>query len=288
MYTLLSRTLLSFSFVACTLSPASAQTLSFAAPPSLFEDLTPGQATFLHKEFPRMLREFTGLEASLLPRMSIDAIGDNLAAGTDSFAVLQGVEYGWLKSKHPEIQPLLVGIYHVTQPRALLLTKKDDSAKSFDDFKGRTVAVLKGGKEHIYLFQKKGAGGDPGKFFGKIIATPNGETCLDDVLLGTAAGAIVDQATLDSYKEVNPGRFSRLRVVDQSPLFPPMGVFYVPGKVPENALQQLRAGMLKAAKDERGRDSMATFKITSFEQVPSEYATWVADSVKAYPRTVLK
>jgi hypothetical protein len=28
---------------------------------------------------------------------------------------------------------------------------------------------------------------------------------------------------------------------------------------------------------------MSTFKISAFEQVPAEYATWVTDIVKAYP-----
>ena len=113
--------------------------------------------------------------------------------------------------------------------------------------------------------------------------TSNPETCLDDVLLGKAAAAIVDQVALDNYKEVNPGRFQRLRIVAQSPLFPPMGLFYVPGKVSADVVEKVRAGMLKANGDARSRDSMATFKITAFEAVPREYSNWVAEAVKAYP-----
>jgi ABC-type phosphate/phosphonate transport system substrate-binding protein len=265
-------------------SAASAQSLSMAAPPTLFEDLSKGQAKFLNEEFPQMVRDFTGLDAKLIRRDNLNQIGDNLDSGTDSFALLQGVEYGWLKEKHPKVEPLLVGFYHVSQPRAALMAKKDDAGKSFADFKGRPIALLKAGKEHVYLFEKKGAGGDPAKFFSKIITTSNGEACLDDVLLGKAAAAIVDDAALAEYKDVNPGRFQRLRIVEQSTPFPPMGIFYVPGKVPAETVEKVRAGMLKANNDSRGRDSMATFRITSFEPVPKEYPTWAAEVIKAYPQ----
>ena len=269
---------------------ASGAQSSFDAgvPPSLMQDMSTGQMRFVNDEFPRMIHDFTGLDATLAKRDSVDAVGKSLAAGTDQFAILQGVEYGWLKAKHPEIRPVLVGIYHVTQPKALLLTKKDDAATSFADLKGKSVAILKAGKEYIYLFEQKGAGGDPKQFFGKIVETSNAETALDDILLGKTAAAIVDQASLDNYKDVNPGRFARMQVIAQSEPFPPMGLFYMPGKVSAEIVEKFRSGMLKANDNARSRDAMSTFKITSFEQVPAEYATWVADIVKAYPEPKAK
>jgi len=248
-----SRLLLACVFAAGTSGVVSAQTLSIGAPPSLFADLSPGQVKFLNEEFPRMVHDFTGLEAKLIPRLNLEQIGNDLESGEDTFALLQGVEYGRVKEKHSKVEPLLVGIYHVPQPRAALVVKKDAPAKSFADLKGQPIAILKAGKEHVYLFEKKGAGGDPEKFFSKIIATTNSEAALDDVLLGKCAGAIVDEAALNSYKEVNPGRFQRLRVAEQSPLFPPMGVFYIPGKLPADVVEKVRAGMLKANSDPRSR-----------------------------------
>ena len=281
---------MTFVFVLCAAGvvPATAQTVSIAVPPSLLQDMSTGQMKFVRDEFPRMVHDFTGLDATLAMRGSVEAVGKNLAAGTDQFAVLQGVEYGWLKAKHPEIQPVLIGIYHVTQPRSLLLTKKDDPATSFADLKGRSIAVLKAGKEFIYLFEQKGAGGDPKQFFGKIVGTTNAEAALDDVLLGKTAAALVDQASLDNYKDVNPGRFARLHVIAQSDPFPPMGLFYSPGKVSPEIVEKFRSGMLKANESARSRDAMSTFKITSFEPVPAEYANWVADIVKAYPEPKAK
>jgi ABC-type phosphate/phosphonate transport system substrate-binding protein len=231
-----------------------------------------------------MLKEFTGLEARLAKRESLAAVGASLAAGTDQFAILQGTEYGWLKAKHPDIQPLLIGIYYIARPRAILLTKKEDPAKSFADLKGKSVGILKAGKDYLYLFARKQAGGDLGRFFDKVVETSKSEPLLDDLLRGKFAAVVVDQASLDVYREVQPGRFARLRVVEESAPFPPMALFYVPNKVAPEVVQKFRTGMLNANSNARSRDAMETFKITAFQPVPAEYETWVADIVKAYPQ----
>jgi ABC-type phosphate/phosphonate transport system substrate-binding protein len=285
MFSHLSRLLLALAvFAAAEAGPASAQAVSFALPPSLIQDMSIGQKKFVNEEFPIMLKDFTGLEATVHLRDSLETIGKNLAAGTDQFAILQGVEYGWLKAKYADLQPLIIGIYHVRQPKAILLTKKDDAAMSFADLKGRPIALLKAGKEYIPLFAKKGAGGDLKSFFGKIVESSNAEAVLDDVLLGKVAAAIVDQASLENYKDVNPGRFARLRTIEESPPFPPMAVFYMPNKVAAETVTKMRTGMLSANASARSRDAMSSFKITAFEAVPADYAKWVADIVKAYPQ----
>ena len=97
------------------------------------------------------------------------------------------------------------------------------------------------------------------------------------------AAAVVDQAALDNYKDVNPGRFARLRTIEESAPFPPMAVFYVPAKVPAETVKKFREGMLKANDSSKSRDAMSTFKITSFEPVPEMYSKWVTDILKDYP-----
>jgi ABC-type phosphate/phosphonate transport system substrate-binding protein len=283
MFPNLARIAIALVLIAAGVAPASAQPISIGLPPSLTQDMTTGQLKFLKDEFPVMVKDFSGLDSTVARRKSIDALGDSLASGADQFAIMQGVEYGWLKAKHPEIEPLLLGVYHVTRPKALLLTKKDDPAMSFADLKGRPLSLLRAGKEYIYLFEKKGAGGDPKAFFSKILDTSNAETALDNILLGKVAAAIVDQASLDNYKDVNPGRFARLRTIEESAPFPPMAVFYVPGKVPEETVQKFRKGMLAANDSSKSRDAMSTFKITGFEAVPEVFSKWVTDIVKDYP-----
>ena len=129
------------SVVALT-TPAAAQTLLIGAPPSRFEEMTPGKIKGIEADFPDMVKEFTGFDAKLARRTSVAETVAKLVDGTDQFAVLQGVEYAWMKEKNPQIEPLLTAIYRTARPKAMLLVLQDNSAKSFADLKGKTLGML--------------------------------------------------------------------------------------------------------------------------------------------------
>jgi ABC-type phosphate/phosphonate transport system substrate-binding protein len=264
-------------------SSAPAQQLSLGAPPSLFADLLPAQVKFINSEFPVMVKEFTGMDGKLIPRMTIEDTANKLIAGTDQFSIFQGVEFAWAKAKHPELEPLMTAIYHHPQSQAVLVVKKDSKVKSFADLKGKPIERLKVGKEHIALFLDKAAGGDPSKFFAKVVTTDNSENGLDAVLLGKVEAMVTDDASLNQYRDVNPGRYNRLMVIEKSPMFPSSCVAYVPKKVPDEVVQKFKNGMLKANESARGRDVMSSFKITAFQLVPAEYPQWLAEIRKEYP-----
>ena len=251
--------------------------------PSLMADLSEGQQTFLGEEFPILVKDFTGLPGQLDKAGSAKELGEKMLAGTAQFGVFQGIEFAESQAKNPELQPLLLSIYRSPQIKALLVTKKDAAYKSFADLSGKEVAVLKEGKEHIRRYAHKEAGGDPAKFFGKIVAPANSEAALDAILLGKVQAAIVDNATLDIYKEVNPGKFNRLKVIGESVAFPPAVIAYAPKKVDAALVKQFKDGMMKANESARGRDIMGTFKISSFVAVPAGFEKTLAEIRKAYP-----
>jgi ABC-type phosphate/phosphonate transport system substrate-binding protein len=264
-------------------SAPAQQALSLGAPPSLFADLTPAQVKFINSEFPVMVKEFTGMDGKLIPRMTIEDTANKLIVGTDQFSIFQGVEFAWAKAKHPELEPLMTAIYHSPRAQAVLVVKKDSKYKSFADLKGAAIQRLKVGKEHITLFLDKAAGGDPGKFFAKVDTTDNSESGLDAVLLGKVQAMVTDDASLNQYRDVNPGRYNRLAVIEKSSMFPSSCVAYVPKKVPDEVVQKFKNGMLKANESARGRDVMSSFKITAFQPVPAEYPQWLAEIQKEYP-----
>jgi len=86
---------------------------------------------------------------------------------------------------------------------------------------GKEVAILTEGKEHLRRYTHKEAGGDPAAFFGKVVVPANSEAALDSVLLGSVQAALVDRASLDIYREVNPGKCQRLKIIGESAAFPP-------------------------------------------------------------------
>jgi hypothetical protein len=249
---------------------------------SLVKDLTPGKRKILDSEFPALMLEFTGLKSELLQG------GDPLTAGKYfedvkwHLGVFQGVDFAWARSKDPKLQPLMIAIGPRREIHAVLVVKKDSPVTGFDDLKGKAVQVLQG-REHCRLFAEKGVKGPAKEFFSKVTTTNSGEGALDDVLTGAAQAAFVDTAALESYKEIQPGRFKRLKVLAESERFPSSVIAYREGVLSKDLLEKFKTGMLKANESDRGRDMMADFRITAFEPVPEDYEKQLSSIAKAYP-----
>ena len=165
----------------------------------------------------------------------------------------------------------------------MLVVKKDSPLTGFADLKGKDVNILGNAKAHCRLFADKGAQGDAKSFFGKLIRTDSSESALDDILLGKVQAAIVDNIALDNYKDLNPGRFNNLKVLVQSEVFPTGVIAYQQGSISDRTLETFRQGLLKANNNDKGRDTMATFQISSLEVVPNDYQQQVTAILKAYP-----
>ena len=257
--------------------------VSIAMTPSLLVDQSEAQQKFIADEFPNLVKDFTGLAGTLDRPKTADDVAERVASGKSTFGVLQGIEFAEAKEKHPGIEALIIALYRTPANKAIVLTKKDASAASFADLKGKDVAVLKQGKEHIRRYLKKATGEDSAAFFGKVIDMPNAESSLDSLLLGKAFAAVVDDATLSQYKEVNPGRYNRLKIIAESETFPPSVIFYNPKMADAKIVDQFRAGMLKAGESTASREVMGTFRITSFEPIPKDLSESLAAIRKAYP-----
>ncbi len=251
--------------------------------PSFTADLSTGQQKFLGEEFPLLVKDFTGLPGQLDKTASVQELADKMAAGTAQFGVFQGIEFAEAQAKNPELQPLLLSIYRTPLIKAALVVKKDSAFQSFADLSGKEVAFLKEGKEHIRRYAQKEAGGDPAKFFAKIVAPANAEAALDAILFGKVQAALVDNATLEIYKEVNPGKFNRLKTIGESATFPPAVIAYIPKKADDALVTQFKNGMMSANQSAKGRDIMGTFKISSFVAVTPGFEKTLAEIRAAYP-----
>ena len=103
------------------------------------------------------------------------------------------------------------------------------------------------------------------------------------MLNGEAHAAVVDNSALDHYKDIKPGCFARLRVVEESEAFPPGVIAYREGGLDEATRNRLRTGLMNASKSVRGREAMALFGVTDFEAVPADFGERLASIRKAYP-----
>ena len=249
---------------------------------SMLKDLSPATKKLLDTEFPDLVKEVTGFKSQVAKGGSPFDAAKNLASGKWHMGVFQGVEFTWAQSKDPKLQPLVFAVQNKGAVYALLVAKKDSKAGGFPELKGKDV-VLQEAKVHCRLFAEKNVGGDPKMFFGKVNPATGGQAALDDILLDKVQAAIVDSDTMATYKDIQPGRFNRLKVLAKSEPFPPTVLAYYQGGLSDRVLNQFRDGMLKADKTRSSRDAMADAGISAFEPVTDEYRQLLTNIVKSYP-----
>ncbi len=75
-----------------------------------------------------------------------------------------------------------------------------------------------------------------------------------------------------------------MRALKQSDPFPPAVIAYKVGGVSDVTLTKLREGLVNAHKLELGREILTKmWKVAAFEAVPENYASALAECLKAYP-----
>jgi ABC-type phosphate/phosphonate transport system substrate-binding protein len=254
---------------------------------SLFHDIPPTLIEFLGGPFKTLVKEFTGLEGQLKVGGDAFDVGKLLSDKTLDLAVFHGFEYGWALQKYPELRPLTIAVSKHRQVRAFLVVRNDSEATSFADLKGKDIGFPRKSKEHSRLFLERNCADSAHcsakTFFGQVVASPNADDALDDVLRGKLQGVVTDTMSLEEYEQFKPGCFSRLKVIKQSEPFPPAVIAYREGGLDADTLRHFRDGMIKANQSSRGRDMMSLFKMTAFEPVPENYGQMVAEILRHYP-----
>jgi ABC-type phosphate/phosphonate transport system substrate-binding protein len=132
------------------------------------------------------------------------------------------------------------------------------------------------------LYTEKGTGNER-NYFAKTAQTRNVEEALDALFRGELQGAIVDSPSLALYKELQPGRFDRLKTVAESDPFPPAVIVYHDRTLSNNLLKLLKQRMLKVKDSDKGKEALAAFRISGFESVPADYQKTLTSILQAYP-----
>jgi ABC-type phosphate/phosphonate transport system substrate-binding protein len=254
---------------------------------SLFNDIPPALVEFAGGPFKALMKEFTGLSGQLKVGGDAYEVGKKLIDKQLDLAVFHGFEFGWARQKYPDLSALTIAVSKHRQVYAYLVVRADSDAKTFSDLKGKDVGLPRKSKEHCRLFMERGCA-DNGHcgakvFFNQVIASPNADDALDDVLRGKLQGVVADSMSLEEYEQFKPGCFARLKVLKQSEPFPPAVIVYREGALDAETLKRFRDGMISANLSPRGRDMMSIFKMTAFEPVPDDYNQQVAEIIRHYP-----
>jgi len=268
-------------------TPAGAAPLHVGVVKTFFHDMSPELVETITEPFTGVMRDAAGLTGELIVGGEPFSVAQQLHDKKLQLGVFHGVEFAWVQKQYPDLRPLLVAVNTGRELRAYVLVLKEGKVASFADLKGKDFSIPKRTREHCRLFverQCRREGAPAAKdFFARTVVSPSVETALDDLCRGKVDGAVVDAIGLEFYKDLKPGAFARLKILAQSEIFPPFVIAYRPGALNDETLSRIKDGLRSAAKTERGREMMRTWRITSFEPVPANFDQVLAESLKAFP-----
>jgi ABC-type phosphate/phosphonate transport system substrate-binding protein len=253
---------------------------------SLFKEVPESTITTMMGPFGAIMESQTGVRGEVVLGGDAMGLSQSLSENKVQLGVFHGIEFAWAKTKHPELKALVIAVNQQLYPRAVLCTRCDCKAASFDDLQNQSLALPRGTRDHCYLFVERHCPEfkkRPPGHFAKITVPPNAEDALDDVVDGVVGSTVVDGVSLESYKRRKPGRFVKLRAAETSEAFPGSVVAYRPGTLDEATLKKFRDGLLNTNHTIMGKQLLTIWKITSFEPVPPDYEQVLSEIVKLYP-----
>jgi ABC-type phosphate/phosphonate transport system substrate-binding protein len=253
---------------------------------SLFRDTPESLIQLMTKPLKSLMESQTGMSGTLAAGGDASHLGKQLQDDRFQLAVFHGVEFAWVRQKHPELKPLVVAIRDGRPMHAILMVRDDSGIASVADLTGKSLAVCRQCREHCRLFIERRceACGKPYNQLCSKVTTPcDSEDALDDVVDGVVQAAVVDGAALERYKKDKPDRFAKLKAAQRSEPFPPAVIAYKPGVLSEKILERFRDGLINAHKNTKGKQLLNMCRITCFEAVPDDYEQMLVAIAKAYP-----
>jgi ABC-type phosphate/phosphonate transport system substrate-binding protein len=232
--------------------------------------------------FTEMIQKQTQMKSEFIVIHSLPEMIKSFEDHKIQMAVLHGWEYGWLHAKVPDCEPLLIAVQDTLALKADVLVHKDNPAKSLADLKGKRLAAPKRPQPHTLFYLERKVGQKIEDYFAKQTAG-NTDDAVEAVIEGKADFTVIGNAAVDVYRDRKPGRFKRLRVVEESAEFPPTVIVYDSLESNEEVMRKFRESMIAADKSAEGRQTLNLWRITNFQDVPKNYAKQVEAIVQRYP-----
>jgi len=254
---------------------------------TLFTDIPSPIVAVLAHPFGNLMKEQTGVDGKLVIEGDAFHVGKALHENKLQLGIFQGIEFAWAQKKFPDLQPLMIAVSKHRTLHANLVTSATNNATGFAALKGKDVAIPQRSKEHLRQFLKHGCKecgqSSPETFFGQVTHPTSTEDALDEVCSGTVQAAVVDTLDLETYKDIKPGCYKRLKVVQVSDAFPTGVIAVHKDALNPIILEKFRTGMINAQNNLRARELMAMFQLTAFEPVPANFDATVTNILRSYP-----
>jgi ABC-type phosphate/phosphonate transport system substrate-binding protein len=252
---------------------------------SYFPGATDEQIQMRMGPFRTLVESQAGIKGDLTAIASAEDLGKQLMDGKLHLGVFYSFEFAWARKAYPALKPLVIALNQ--QPLyAYLVVRSDSAAAGWADLQGKSLALPLGTRKYTSVFLERSCrerDKDPKGFFGEISSPTDMEDGLEQVLAGKAQATVIDSISLNHYEQRKPGRYAKLKKLQQSELFPPAVIAYRPGVLSEAMVKRIRDGLINANQTRRGRALLLLTRVTGFEDVPADYDRQLTEILKAYP-----
>ncbi len=235
------------------------------------------------RPFSEIVQKETGTPA-IFDVFSLPEIEVGFAQGDVQLVILTGLEYGWLRDKNDQAKALLVASIDPGATKTLVIAKRDDSATTVQDLLGAKFAAPER-LPYLTQFYLKRTLKKPLEEAFQLLRSGNVDDTIEEVIAGKVRAATVTAAGLDAYRDYRgEARTKKLKIVHQSPDFPPATVMYHAKNSEAAALKKFEDALLKAGQNTEGQRVLTLYKLKGFEKVPETHDKAVAEIVKQFPR----
>jgi ABC-type phosphate/phosphonate transport system substrate-binding protein len=247
----------------------------------LFRDVPPGLVKVLGGPLRQLISKKTGLGGDIDLAPDALTLADRLKANQCQLGVFHGYEFAWAKDRNPDLVPLVVTVYPSGKPQACIVVHKDSPCTCVADLKDGEIVIPSRTKGHCFAYLARQRGTEVAPQKGKPL--PDVEAALNAVVAGTSPAVLVDVGAVEGYRRLQPTASKNLKILCQSEPFPQNVIAYSKGALSEQSAAQLRQVLTEAHTTPAGKPLMVLWSITSFADIPADYAEHLATSAKAYP-----
>jgi ABC-type phosphate/phosphonate transport system substrate-binding protein len=217
------------------------------------------------------------------------AFGKKVNEGTYHFGVLWGVEYGWLKTKYPNLEVLaaITPSKIEVKVRSLLLVRKQKAAADFKKLKGLRLARYKGaplmeqaGLEQMLRGQKP----NPKGFFRELdkpFATI--KDAIQAVREGKADCVIVNVTVYNRLKNDLKNLDEDLVIVKKSEPFPLAVVIGSRRTMKKRLWTKIQGELLAAHNKEEGRVALSFWRVRYFAKPEQSFLNEIDKAARDFP-----
>ena len=146
------------------------------------------------------------------------------------------------------------------------------------------MLVPRGTKAHCFLYLESVRVGLPATTAKpQAKSTLTSEEALDAVVNGDSAAAILDASAILGYQHLQPGAFQHLRVLAESPTFPPTVLAYTRGSLTDGTVQKVRQLLTGASQNATGKPLLMMWNVKGFEDVPADYDADLTRIAREFP-----